>query len=97
MRLRGSVLFLAVAVPSLLAGRSALGDDMSDIADWCATKATAPSSVIICSDPELRRMAVTRNKIFADARAALSVDKMNELTVSQNHWIMSTPPLAERL
>jgi hypothetical protein len=87
MRLRGSVLVLAVAVASLLAGRSALGDDMSDIADWCATKATAPSSVIICSDPELRRMAVIRNKIFADARAALSVDKMNELTASQNHWI----------
>jgi hypothetical protein len=63
----------------LLAPRAARPDDMSDMASWCATQATAPSSVVICSDLELRRMAVIRNKIFADARANLSEADMKEL------------------
>jgi uncharacterized protein YecT (DUF1311 family) len=64
----------------------ALADDMSDITDWCA-KATRPSSVVICSDPELRRMAVIRNKIMGDARAHFSPEDMQEFSRDQNNWI----------
>lgn len=82
-----SALALTAATVLLLTIPSAFADDMSDMADWCATEATAPSSVVICSDPELRRMAVVRNKIFADARANLSPDEMKELETDQNQWI----------
>jgi uncharacterized protein YraI len=82
-----SALALTAAVVLLFTISSAFADDMSDMADWCATKATAPSSVVICSDLELRRMAVVRNKIFADARANLSPDEMKELETDQNQWI----------
>lgn len=77
----------AIAAAALLfdAG-SSRADDMSDMADWC-TKATAPSSIVICSDPELRRMAVIRNKIFADARANLLQEEMGELSTDQQQWI----------
>lgn len=66
---------------------SALGDDMSEMAQWCTTEATSPSSIIICSDPELRRLAVIRNKIFADARGNLDPDDMQVLQDDQNRWI----------
>lgn len=70
----------------LLAAMPARADEMSDMADWCA-KATAPSNVIICSDTELRRMAVIRNKIFADARENLSDEDMRELNADQTQWV----------
>jgi len=71
----------------ILATPLAYADDMSDMANWCATQATAPSSLIICSDFELRRLAVVRNKIFEDARAVLAEDDMRELSAEQNRWI----------
>lgn len=87
MFLKHSVLATTAAATVLLfAAGSAHADDMSDMADWC-TKATAPSSMVICSDPELRRQAVIRNRIFADARETLSEEEMKELTADQNHWI----------
>jgi uncharacterized protein YecT (DUF1311 family)/uncharacterized protein YraI len=88
MLFKNSVLVATIAATVLLsAARLAYADDMSDMADWCATQATAPSSVVICSDSELRRMAVIRNKIFADARANLSEDDMKKLNAAQNQWI----------
>src|SRR5437762_1373460 len=58
---------LGVFAAAVLLSGETRADDMSDISDWC-TKVTAPSNVVICSDPELRRSAVVRNKIFEDAR-----------------------------
>jgi uncharacterized protein YecT (DUF1311 family) len=85
--LRSSFLLVAaVGITAFLSPAPAHADDMSDMADWC-TKATAPSSVVICSDLELRRMAVIRNKIFADARASFTPDDMKDLSEDQNHWI----------
>jgi uncharacterized protein YecT (DUF1311 family) len=85
--LRSSFLLVAaVGITAFLSPAPAHGDDMSDMADWC-TKATAPSSVVICSDLELRRMAVIRNKIFAGAQASFTPDDMKDLSEDQNHWI----------
>jgi uncharacterized protein YecT (DUF1311 family) len=85
--LRSSFLLVAaIGITAFLSPAPAHADDMSDMADWC-TKATAPSSIVICSDLELRRMAVIRNKIFADARASFTPDDMKDLSEDQNHWI----------
>jgi uncharacterized protein YecT (DUF1311 family) len=85
--LRSSFLLVAaIGITAFLSPAPAHADDMSDMADWC-TRATAPSSIVICSDLELRRMAVVRNKIFADARAHFTPEDMKDLNEDQNHWI----------
>ena len=84
---RNLAFLIGIASSFVLNAGSARSDDMSDMANWCASKATAPSSVVICSDPELRRMAIIRTKIFADARSNLTDEDMNQLQADQNHWI----------
>src|SRR5262249_38719797 len=81
-----SLLPIVAVMFALFAVNSARADDMSDMADWC-TKVTAPSNVVICSDPELRRMAVVRNKIFEDARANFSDGDMKEMNAEQRNWV----------
>ena len=83
------ILAAAMALTAMIAvflATGAYADDMSDMADWC-TRASAPSSIVICSDPELRRMTVVRNKIFVDARSHFDPEDMKELNDDQNSWI----------
>lgn len=79
--------FFIFAVFFAIGAQSACADDMSEMAAWCATQASAPSSIVICSDPELTRMAVIRNKIIADARESLSPDEFRRLMEDQNQWL----------
>jgi uncharacterized protein YgiM (DUF1202 family) len=79
--------FFIFAVFFAIGAQSACADDMSEMAAWCATQASAPSSIVICSDPELTRMAVIRNKIIADARERLSPDEFRRLMEDQNQWL----------
>jgi uncharacterized protein YecT (DUF1311 family) len=45
------------------------------------------SSIVICSDAELRQQAIDRNKLFDAARAKLSPEAYKALTVDQAQWI----------
>ena len=49
---------------------SALADP-TELDAWCA-QAKQPSSIALCSDPELRELAIERNHAFEAARARLS-------------------------
>lgn len=60
----------------------------ADLDDFCA-KATRPSSIVICADTELRRMAIARNRLFADAQQDLSPEKYKALLDDQFRWIRS--------
>jgi uncharacterized protein/membrane protein implicated in regulation of membrane protease activity len=56
--------------------------------DWCMT-ARLPSSVAICSDPELRAIAVERQHAFDEARSRLSPDGQKALLADQSSWVQS--------
>jgi hypothetical protein len=60
----------------------------AELDSWCA-QAKLPSSVALCSDPELRELAIQRNKAFETARYRLSVDAYNALLRDQNGWVRS--------
>jgi uncharacterized protein YecT (DUF1311 family) len=61
----------------------ALADDLDG---WCAQIKKA-SSIVICSDAELRQEAIARNKLFDVARAKLNPEAYKALTKEQAQWI----------
>jgi uncharacterized protein YecT (DUF1311 family) len=62
---------------------AARADDMEG---WCA-QAKKASSIVICSDAELRRQAIARNKLFEAAHAKLSPEAYKALIEDQSRWI----------
>src|SRR5260221_9386274 len=46
-----------------------------------------PSSIVICGDPELMRIADERQEAMNEARVRLSEQQFNELMADQNAWI----------
>jgi uncharacterized protein YecT (DUF1311 family) len=59
-----------------------------ELDDWCAQVKKA-SSIVICSDPELRQQAIIRNKLFEVARARLGPDDYKALNADQSRWVKS--------
>lgn len=64
---------------------SSLADPLDD---WCKT-ARLPSSVALCSDPELRALAQERQRAFDEARARLSPEEQKALLADQDAWVRS--------
>jgi hypothetical protein len=62
--------------------------DPAELDSWCL-QAKQPSSIALCSDPELREMAIQRNHAFEAARARLSVDAYDALLRDQKGWVHS--------
>jgi len=56
--------------------------------DWCA-KASKPDNVVICADPDLRRMTADRNSLFSDAKQKLSVEAYQALRDDEARWVNS--------
>jgi uncharacterized protein len=56
--------------------------------DWCKA-VRLPSSIAICSDPDLRALARERQQAFDKARARLSPEGQKELLADQNAWVHS--------
>ena len=48
-----------------------------------------PSSIAICSDAELRTLAIERNRAFVEAEARLSPEQQKALLADQNDWVRS--------
>jgi len=70
------------APPSL-----AHGDQLDE---WCKGKTTA-INFAVCSDDELRKLALERLRAFNEANARLSPDQQKILTADQNGWALSYP------
>src|SRR5690242_5899518 len=66
---------------SILGPASAWAFDCSNV--------TLPSSAVICSDPELMRIADERQQAMNEARARLSPEQYRALIADQNAWIRS--------
>jgi hypothetical protein len=66
---------------------SALADP-TELDEWCA-QAKQPSSIALCSDPELRELAIERNHAFETARARLSADAYSALLREHKGWVRS--------
>jgi uncharacterized protein len=62
-----------------LLGPSAWAFDCSNV--------TLPSSGVICSDPELMRIADARQEAMNEARARLPEAQYKQLIADQNAWI----------
>jgi uncharacterized protein/peptidoglycan hydrolase-like protein with peptidoglycan-binding domain len=62
-----------------------LGDGLDD---WCA-QVKMPSSIALCSDRELRALALERQHAYDEAKASLSVDQQKTLLADQNSWVKS--------
>jgi uncharacterized protein YecT (DUF1311 family) len=77
-----AMLAIVLAVVAAAAG-AARADEMDG---WCAQVKKA-SSVVICSDPELRQQALGRNKLFEAVREKLSPEVYKALTADQTHWV----------
>jgi uncharacterized protein/predicted aspartyl protease len=68
-----------------------VGDAAADQLDsWCP-QAKLPSSIAICSDPELRALAIERQHAFNDARARIGEAKASVLLADQNAWVALYP------
>jgi uncharacterized protein YecT (DUF1311 family) len=50
---------------------------------------TLPSSIVICSDPELIRIADERQQAFNEARGRIGEDHFPELMANQRAWVRS--------
>src|ERR1700682_5052478 len=81
MRTIPALIFTALAIGTM----SARADDLDA---WCA-KATKASSIVICSDPELRQQVLARNKLFDTAQLKLNPDEYKALNADQTRWIKS--------
>jgi uncharacterized protein YecT (DUF1311 family) len=57
-----------------------------ELDNWCA-QAQKASSIVICSDPELRQQATARNQLFEVARTKLSPEAYSSLTKEQSQWV----------
>jgi uncharacterized protein YecT (DUF1311 family) len=79
------VLPLFAFVVTLASGPGAMFADEMD--GWCAQVKKSVEYLIICADPELRRQAVARNKLFDAARAELSPEAYKLMTEDQQRWI----------
>jgi uncharacterized protein YecT (DUF1311 family) len=80
---------LAATAVSLMVGiTTPCMADPAELDSWCL-QAKQPSSIALCSDPELREMAIQRNRAFEVARARLSVDAYDALLSAQKGWVYS--------
>jgi uncharacterized protein YecT (DUF1311 family) len=59
---------------------------LDELEGWCAQAKNA-SSIVICSDDELRRQAIARNKLFEAARGKLSPEAYKALSEDQSRWV----------
>jgi predicted aspartyl protease len=50
---------------------------------------TLPSSLVICSDPELRTIADERQQVYSGLWARLNADQQKTLRTDQNQWVRS--------
>lgn len=57
---------------------------------WCP-QAKLPSSIAICSDPELRALTIERQHAFDEARARVGETGAPALLADQNGWVKSYP------
>jgi hypothetical protein len=64
--------------------------DAAPPGEWC-NMARLPSSIVICSDPELRALADERQHVFEDARARVGAEGAKALLVDQNRWVATYP------
>jgi uncharacterized protein len=60
----------------------------AELDGWCST-VNKPSSIVICADPELRRLAINRTRLFGDAKQSLAPDAYQFLLDDQWRWIKS--------
>src|SRR4051812_10023608 len=82
-----NLMFTFTAMSALVLSMGlAYADDISDNTMWCS-KVTKPSNVVICSEPELRRLLIIRDKIFMDAKANFSPADVREMNAEQNNWV----------
>src|SRR5580700_5738485 len=86
---KGQVMRWIVPFCALLALTSIPGVIRADEMDgWCA-QAKKASSIVICSDPELRQQALTRNKLFDAAKQKLTSEDYTALNAEQTRWVKS--------
>jgi predicted aspartyl protease len=74
----------ALILSALTIGTTAAHAD--DLDAWCS-QAKKASSIVICSDPELREQALARNKLFEVAHQKLSPDEYRVLSADQTQWV----------
>jgi uncharacterized protein YecT (DUF1311 family) len=61
-----------------------------ELDSWCP-QVKLPSSIAICSDPELRALTIARQHAFNDARTRIGDAKASVLLADQNAWLASYP------
>jgi uncharacterized protein len=67
------------------------GRAQADMLDgWCG-QARLPSSVAICSDPQLRSLTIERQEAINQARARVGEGQFALLMANQNAWVASYP------
>jgi uncharacterized protein YecT (DUF1311 family) len=75
-----ALLVLAIAAITAIAARA---DDL----DGSCAQVKKASSVVICSDNELRQQAIARNKLFEAAREKLGPEAYKMLADDQSQWV----------
>src|SRR5438309_1994738 len=60
--------------------------DPRNVDAWCA-RVDKPSSIVICSDDELRVQAMMRNQVFAALKTRLSPEEYRALLDNQTRWV----------
>lgn len=83
--MRKHALALLVAAALCAGARTGCADPLDG---WCA-KASKPDNVVICADPDLRRMTADRDTLMSVARQRLSVDAYQALRDDEARWVKS--------
>jgi uncharacterized protein YecT (DUF1311 family) len=78
------IVSLCALLAALAFGVDAVTADEMD--EWCS-QAKKASSVVICSDPELRQQAAARGKLFEAAKQAFSPAQYRALMEEQAAWV----------
>jgi hypothetical protein len=75
-------------LPTFTPPDSLLRGDLLD--EWCKGPTTA-LNIAVCSDDQLRALAIERLRAFDEARRRIGADQQRELAADQNGWAMSYP------
>jgi hypothetical protein len=79
---------LVIAAAALAVSITTANADQLDA--WCA-QVKLPSSIALCSDPELRALAEERQRAFDEARGRIGKERANQLLDDQKGWVASYP------
>src|SRR6266550_5767587 len=82
------MILIAIGSTIMSAAAAAQMPPSDTLDEWCKT-VKLPSSIAICSNPDLRALAIERQHAFDEAKSRLNQEQQKALLSDQNGWVRS--------